>query len=50
MCTPNVSKNDDDNGNGKRLGAFCFNCVLRNSEHITAGIILGNLQYAATLV
>jgi hypothetical protein len=24
MCTPNVSKNDDDNRNGKRLGAFLF--------------------------
>jgi hypothetical protein len=24
MCIPNVSKNDDDNGNGKRLGAFLF--------------------------
>jgi hypothetical protein len=24
MCTPNVSKNDDDNVNGKRLGSFLF--------------------------
>jgi hypothetical protein len=22
MCIPNVSKNNDDNGNGKRLGTF----------------------------
>ncbi len=33
MCTPNVSKIDDDNGNGKRFGAFFyFNCVLRDDE------------------
>jgi hypothetical protein len=24
MFTPNVSKKDDDNGNGKRMGAFLF--------------------------
>jgi hypothetical protein len=32
MCTPNASKNDDDNGNGKKLRAFYFNCVLRDDE------------------
>jgi hypothetical protein len=61
MCTPNVSKNDDDNGNGKRLGAFFVSTAfcatlsevggdLLFAAQITAGIILGNLQYAATLV
>jgi hypothetical protein len=32
MCTPNVSKNDDDNGNGKRLGSFLFQ--LRDTEDL----------------
>jgi hypothetical protein len=54
MFTPNVSKNNDDNGNGKRLGTFlfqqekdwalfCFNCALRDAE------VGGDLLFAAQI-
>jgi hypothetical protein len=44
MCTPTVSKSDDDNGNGKRLGSFfCFNCVLCDAE------VGGDLLFAAQI-
>jgi hypothetical protein len=32
VYTKNVSKNDDDNGDGKNCALFYFNCVLRDYE------------------
>jgi hypothetical protein len=36
-------KSNDDNENGKRLGSFCFNCVLHDAE------VGGDLLFAAQI-
>ncbi len=46
MCLPNVSKNDDDNGNGKRLFDFLFQLRLRDAE--VGGDLLFTAQITAS--
>jgi hypothetical protein len=45
MCIPNVSKNDDDNGNRKRLNAF----FILTAFCATLSEVGGDLLFAAQI-